>query len=218
LPVDPPLVSVPDLAAVTRIEPPAPPPAPVEVPSPPTAAAPAPVEEALPAPPPRAVAHRSEPRAVARATPPPPRVAPAPEPAAELEPAPAFAPRPVVMEVVAPPEPAPPAPEPPPPPHPAAASLGGLWLGQAAGQDLALDLAVGADGAITGSARLRRGGSVESAIVVGRVAQVEGAWWVELQVLSGERAQSYSGRLEAGSIQGRVTQGGRSKGRWKVAR
>jgi hypothetical protein len=41
---------------------------------------------------------------------------------------------------------------------------------------------------------------------------------VELQLVEDGETTSYSGRIEADGMQGRVTQGGRSRGRWKVAR
>ena len=138
-----------------------------------------------------------------------------PEPEPVVAPPPVVAPEspPVVAEVV--PEPEPP---PPPPPHPAAASLDGLWLGSAGGRDLALDLVVASDGSVGGSARIKRAGVVESAVVSGRVSEMSGAYQLELQVTEEGETNSYSGRLEGGVIQGRVAQGGRTRGRWKVAR
>ena len=168
-------------------------------------------------------------RSPARASSPRPRVTPIPPPP-PVEPEPVAAP-PEPEPVVEPPElPAPvvaalaavqsePEPEPPPPPpHPAAASLDGLWLGSAGARDLALDLKVAPDGSVRGSARLKRGGVVESAKVRGQVSEVEGAFQLELQVTEAGETTSYSGRLEDGAIQGRVAQGGRTRGRWKVAR
>jgi hypothetical protein len=117
------------------------------------------------------------------------------------------------------PAPAPePAPVAPPPPHRAAADLDGLWLGVAGGRDLALDLHVAPDGLISGSARLRRGVEVDSGQVRGRVSEVEGTWLVELQLVEDGEVTSYSGRIEPDGMQGRITQGGRARGRWKVAR
>ncbi len=184
-------------------------------------------EEAEPAPTPRPppVERSLRPRPV----PPPvvaqpePDAAPVPEPVVVSEPEPVVVsepepdathePEPVVVS-----EPAPPPPPPPPPPHPAAASLDGLWLGTVAGRDLALDLVIGPQGGVSGSARIKRGGEVESAMVRGRVSEVDGAYQLELQVTEQDGTTSYSGRLEDGSIQGRVAEGGRSRGRWKVSR
>jgi hypothetical protein len=111
-----------------------------------------------------------------------------------------------------------PEPPPPPPPHPAAASLNGLWLGAVGSRDLAIDLVVSSDGSVGGSARIKRAGVVESAVVSGRVSEVDGAYQLELQVTEGSETTSYSGRVDGGTIQGRVAQGGKTKGRWKVSR
>ncbi len=167
------------------------------------------------------------------AEPPAPPVRPRPRPAPAVAPPPAPVvtepepePEPVVAEpepepepVVAEPEPEPePEPPPPPPPHPAAAAVDGMWLGTVSGRDLALNLVVTPDGSVGGSARLRRGAEVESASVRGRVAAVDGGYQLELQVVSEGEITSYSGLLQDGVIQGRIAQGGRSRGRWRVAR
>ena len=143
----------------------------------------------------------------------PPLPEPEPEPVV-AEPEPEPEPEPVVVEPEPEPEPEPP----PPPPHPAAASLDGLWLGAVGSRDLALDLVVGTDGSVSGSARIKRAGVVESAVVSGRVGGTEGAYQVELQVTEAGETTSYSGSLDSGTIQGRVAQGGKTKGRWKVSR
>ncbi len=159
---------------------------------------------------------RPQPVRQVRPPPPAPVAVPPPEPEpVVVEP---VVIEPVVAEVEPEPEPEPPPPPPPPPPHPAAASLDGLWLGTVGTRDLALDLVVSSDGRVGGSARLRRGGEVDSALVSGRVSEVDGAYQLELQVTENGETTSYSGRLDAGTIQGRVAQGGKTRGRWKVAR
>ncbi len=74
------------------------------------------------------------------------------------------------------------------------------------------------DGRVGGSARLKRAGVVESARVNGRVSTADGGYQLELQVTGDDETVSYSGRLDGGTIQGRVAQGGRTRGRWKVSR
>jgi hypothetical protein len=168
--------------------------------------------EAEPAPTPVRV-RRAAPAPVVRAPPPPPEPVEPVEPVLEEpEPEPPVEPELWVAEVA---EPEPP---PPSPPHPAAASLDGLWLGSVGGRDLALDLLVSPDGSVGGSARVKRAGEVSSAVVRGQVSKVDGAFQVELQVTQDGETTSYSGRLEDGGIQGRVAQGGRTRGRWRVGR
>jgi len=171
-------------------------------------------DEREPEPPPRPV-YRTRPvapRVVAVREPEPVAAEPEPEPTPVPVPEPmVFVPDPVAPEFIEPPPP-------PPPPHPAAENLDGLWLGTAGGRDLALDLSVSPDGSVGGSARIKRAGVVESAVVRGQVSQVDGGYQLELQVTEDGETTSYSGRMDGGSIQGRVAQGGRTRGRWKVAR
>ncbi len=170
-------------------------------------------QEEEPEPPPRRVRVFSAPP-VAPA--PPPEPEPEPDREAIAEAVAAALAEAQAAQAAAEPEPEP---EPPPPlPHAAAASLDGLWLGKAGTSDLALDLTVAHDGVISGSARIKRGGSVESASVRGVVGQSDGAWTVELQATLDGETVSFSGRLEGSGIQGRMASGGRTKGRWKVAR
>lgn len=205
-------------------------------PAPPAAVDPvAPAAAAEPAPPP--LAEPARPAARPSAAPPTSRAAPAPRPVpvarapsqvTTTSPAPTPAPEPVSVEpppaptqpvVVAtvaavPSAPTPAAPAA--PTVPGAAALTGLWLGKAPGATLALDLAVGADGKVSG--RARRSDEPGEASVAGRVRQTEAGLEVSLQVTRGGSVETYSGLVVDGQLVGRVSADGKPAGRFNAKR
>lgn len=122
----------------------------------------------------------------------------------------------VVATVAAVPTPAPLPAAPSAPPVPGAAALTGLWLGKAPGATLALDLAVGADGKVSG--RARRSDEAGEGSISGRVRQTDAGLEVSLQVTRGDAVETYSGLVVDGQLVGRVSSDGKSGGRFNAKR
>lgn len=170
-------------------------------------------------PPPAVVptAARVEPRAVAVAAPPTP-VAIVAAPTPIVEPTPVAEPTPVTIA----PEPvavAPLVPVPAPPAAPVvagASDLTGLWLGKVTGGTLALDLQIGSDGRVQG--RARRSDRPGEARVSGRVTETASGLQVDFSVVSGETTDSYSALMVDGALQGRISEDGKSAGKFSARR
>jgi eukaryotic-like serine/threonine-protein kinase len=129
----------------------------------------------------------------------------------------------VVSEPVSMEKPAEPvsAPEPSPPASPAQL-LSGSWVGRAGNTALNFQLAVDRSGLVGGTAKLVDGSTSEGAregAVRGRVTQnADGTWGMELSMTSGGVTTTYAGVLAGDQATGKVSEDGKSKGKFVLAR
>ncbi len=190
-------------------------PVPVLTPAPAPAPAPAPVVvEPTPAPPPVEVAKAETPRPASKSSRRNTSRASAPPPPVEV--APVVVQEPVTVQK--PVEPVEVAPVPPPSPS---QLLSGSWVGRAGNTALNFQLSVDRNGLIGGTAKLVDGstsGAREGA-VRGRVTQnSDGTWKMELSMTSGGVTTTYSGVLAGDQATGKVSEDGKNKGKFVLAR
>ena len=118
------------------------------------------------------------------------------------------------VEPVAPPEPS--------PPPSASQLLSGSWVGRAGNTALNFRLSVDPTGLVGGTAKLIDGSSSEGAregAVRGRFTEnADGTWAMSLSMTSGGVTTTYAGVLAGDQASGKVTEDGKSKGKFVLAR
>jgi hypothetical protein len=102
---------------------------------------------------------------------------------------------------------------------PEASALSGLYLGKSIGKPISMNLQFQPEGSLRAVVKVRDGETTVSAVAEGTYSVgADGVATIALMETSGDEPNVYSGTVGANVCEGRVTTGGRNRGKFRVER